>query len=93
MRLGYNRKFKIDIGILGGLQVRILNVRSNWGGGVSSSTAGGYSSTSEVDTHYIFMPEIGASYTWKRLYGNISYQFDTNNIKNSTACFVLGGAL
>jgi hypothetical protein len=93
MRLGYNRKFKIGVGILGGLQVRWLNVRSNWGGGVSSSTAGGYSSSSEVDIHFIFMPEIGVSYTWKRLYGNVAYQFDTNNIKNSTVCFVIGGTL
>jgi hypothetical protein len=93
MRFGYNRKFKIGVGVLGGLQVRWLTVRSNWGGYVSSSTAGGYSSSSEVDTHFIFMPEIGVSYTWKRLYVNIAYQFDTNNIKNSTICFVLGGTL
>ncbi|MDR2601760.1 MAG: hypothetical protein LBC53_04825 [Spirochaetaceae bacterium] len=93
MRLGYNRKFKIGIGILGGLQVRWLNVRSNWGGSVSSSTSGGYSGSSEIGMHFIFMPEIGVSYTWKRVYGNIAYQFDTNNIKNSTACFVIGGTL
>jgi hypothetical protein len=93
MRFGYNRKFKIGIGILGGLQFRLLNVRSNWGGNISSSTANGYSSSSEVDTHFIVMPEIGVSYTWKRFYGNIAYQLDTNNIKNSTVCFVIGGTL
>jgi hypothetical protein len=93
MRLGYNRKFKIGIGILGGLQFRLLNVRSNWGGNVSSSTASGYSSSLDVDTHFIVMPEIGVSYTWKRFYGNVAYQLDTNNIKNSTVCFVIGGTL
>jgi hypothetical protein len=93
MRLGYNHKLKIGIGILGGLQFRLLNVRSNWGGSVSSSTAKGYSGSSEVNIHFIVMPEIGVSYTWKRFYGNIAYQMDTNNIKNSTVCFVIGGTL
>jgi hypothetical protein len=92
MRLGYSKKFKIGVGILAGLQVRWLNVRSNWGG-YMSSTANGYSSSSNVDIYFIFMPEIGISYTWKRFYGNMAYQFDTNNIKNSTICFVFGVTL
>jgi hypothetical protein len=80
MRLGYSYKFKIGIGFLAGLQGRVLFVRSNWG-------------LTETDIHFIFMPEVGVSYTWKRLYGNVAFQLDTNNIKNSTYCFVIGGTL
>jgi hypothetical protein len=35
------------------------------------------------------LPETGVSYRWKKLYGNIMYQFDTVNIKNYTVCFSL----
>jgi hypothetical protein len=76
-RLGYNHKFKTGIGLLGGLQIRWLNTRS----------------FGKDEMHFIFMPEIGISYTLKKLYGNAAFQLDTNNIKNSTLCFVIGGAL
>jgi hypothetical protein len=92
-RLGYAHKFKMNIGVLAGIQGRLLSVRSNYGGSVSLSTASGYSSSANAEWHFIFMPEIGVSYTWKVLYGNIAYQLDTNNIKNSTVCFVVGVTL
>jgi hypothetical protein len=78
-RLGYSHKFKIGIGLLGGLQIRM----------VSASLK----NTMDTKLNFVFLPEIGISYTWKRLYGNVTYQFDTNNIKNSTLCFVIGGSL
>ena len=74
-RLGYSHKFKIGMGLLGGLQIRWLNTRS----------------FEKKEMYFIFMPEIGISYIWKKLYGNVAYQLDTNNIKNSTFCFVIGG--
>jgi hypothetical protein len=79
MRGGYSHKFKTGVGILGGLQFRVLYASSKWG------------DLDNVTTHFIFMPEIGASYTLERFYGNVAFQFDTNNIKNSTVCFVIGG--
>jgi hypothetical protein len=91
-RLGYTYKFKNGIGLLGGIQFRWVGVRSNWRSYVSYSSSSGYSS-SLAEWHFVFMTEIGVSYTWKRLFGNIAYQLDTNNIKNSTLCFVAGRTL
>jgi hypothetical protein len=76
-RLGYSHKFKIGIGLIGGLQIRWLNTTS----------------FGKKEMHFIFMPEAGISYTLKWFYANVAYQIDTNNIKNSTVCFVVGGAI
>jgi hypothetical protein len=78
MRAGYSRKFKTGIGILGGLQIRVLYLSQKWG------------DSGDLFPHFILMPEIGGSYIWKSLFGNVTFQFDTNNIKNSTVCFVVG---
>jgi hypothetical protein len=78
-RAGYSCKFKTGIGILGGAQIRVLYLSQKWG------------DFDNIVSHFIFMPEIGGSYTGKRLYGNVTFQLDTNNIKNSTVCFVIGG--
>jgi hypothetical protein len=88
-RFGGTYIFKIGIGILGGLQYKLLAVDS-MGGLVSYSGSSGYSGTVNWEYTSIFMPEIGLSYQWKKLYGNVMFQFDTVNIKNSTICFALG---
>jgi hypothetical protein len=77
-RLGGTYVFKNGIGVLGGLQYKWLAINSL---GVST-----------VQWKYasIFMPEIGISYQWGKIYGNIMYQFDTINTKNSTICFTVG---
>jgi hypothetical protein len=88
-RLGGTYVFKNGIGILGGLQYKLLAVDS-MGGLVSYGSATGYSGTVQWKYTSIFMPEIGLSYQWKKIYGNVMYQFDTVNFKNSTICFTIG---
>ena len=88
-RLGGTYIFKNGIGILGGLQYKLLAVDS-MGGLVSYGSATGYSGTVQWKYTSIFMPEIGISYQWRKIYGNVMYQFDTVNIKNSTVCFTMG---
>ena len=87
-RLGGTYVFKNGIGILGGLQYKLLAVDSM--GGFSSYDSSGYSGTVQWKYTSVFMPEIGISYQWEKIYGNIMYQFDTVNIKNSTICITLG---
>jgi hypothetical protein len=88
-RLGGIYIFKNGIGILGGLQYKLLAVDSK-GGLVSYSSSSGYSGTVDWKYTSIFMPEIGLSYQWRKLYSNVMFQFDTVNIKNSTICFAFG---
>jgi hypothetical protein len=88
-RLGGTYVFKKGIGILGGLQYKLLAI-DTMGGLVSYSSSTGYSSSVQWKYISIFMPEIGISYQWKQLYTNVMYQFDTVNIKNSTICFAVG---
>jgi len=88
VRLGGTYVFKNGIGILGGLQYKLLAVDSM--GGFSGYDSSGYSGTVQWKYTSVFMPEIGISYQWKKIYGNIMYQFDTVNIKNSTVCFTVG---